>query len=86
MRDASNPAKPNNSKRHFMLSVFAGAGASILAGCDRLNETTWFPKVLSVGESINKGVHQFIGGTLNGAGIHRGRSLAQLSRQWKYRS
>ena len=65
MRDANNPtnpAKPNISKRRFMLSVFAGVGTSILAGCDKLNETTWFPKVLSVGESINKGVHQFIGG------------------------
>ncbi len=50
------------NKRQFLQRTFAGISALALAGCDRLNASPWFSKVLSAGESLNKGVHQFIGG------------------------
>ena len=50
------------NKRQFLQSTFAGVSALALAGCDRVNMSPLFSRVLSVGESINKGVHQFIGG------------------------
>ena len=55
----SNPAKP---RRRILLGAFAGAGTWLLAGCDRLSETEWFPKVLGLGESLSKSAHKFIGG------------------------
>ena len=50
------------NKRQFLGRAFAGLSALTLAGCDRLNMSPWFSKVLSVGESLNKGVHQWVGG------------------------
>jgi DMSO/TMAO reductase YedYZ molybdopterin-dependent catalytic subunit len=53
------------NKRQFLQRTFAGVSALALAGCDRLNMSPWFSKVLSVGESLNKGVHQFVGGRVS---------------------
>ena len=44
------------SKRQFLRNALAGAGAVLLAGCDKLAHTSWFPKVLASGESISRGV------------------------------
>ena len=55
----SNPDKP---RRRALLGAFAGASAWVLAGCDRLGETTWFPKVLGLGESLSKSAHKLVGG------------------------
>ena len=41
------------SRRHFFRRLAAGAGGLMLAGCERLSETEWFPKVLSAGERIS---------------------------------
>ena len=41
------------------LGVAAGAAsASLLAGCEKLSRTEWFPQVLSAGESVNKAIHK----------------------------
>ena len=53
------------NKRQFLQRAFAGVSTLALAGCDRLNMSPWFTKVLSVGESINQGVHQFVGGRVS---------------------
>jgi DMSO/TMAO reductase YedYZ molybdopterin-dependent catalytic subunit len=49
-----------SSKRRVLLNSIGGAGALLLAGCDRLSYTTWFPKVLAAGERVNNGVHHLL--------------------------
>jgi len=41
------------TRRGLMKRLAAAAGALMLGGCDRLSETTWFPKVLGVGEKAS---------------------------------
>ena len=53
------------NKRQFLGRTFAGVSALALAGCDRLSMSPWFTKVLSVGESLNKGIHQLAGGRVS---------------------
>ena len=48
------------TRRGLLARLFAGVGAAALAGCDRLSETTWFPKVLGMGEKLNRRVHKLI--------------------------
>jgi len=50
------------AKRRFLSRVALGTGALMLGGCDRLNQSEWFPKVLSAGESLSKSVHHTLGG------------------------
>jgi hypothetical protein len=38
------------SRRYFLRQALTGAGAALLAGCDALSNSSWFPKVLGVGE------------------------------------
>lgn len=38
------------SRRGLLARLLAGAGAMALGGCERLSHTTWFPKVLNLGE------------------------------------
>ncbi|MDP9108548.1 MAG: molybdopterin-binding protein, partial [Pseudomonadota bacterium] len=45
-------------KRRLVLRSLAGLGAMMLAGCDRLAHTSWFPKVLATGESLNHGAQK----------------------------
>jgi len=59
---------PNRSRRRLLTGAVAGVSAWLLAGCDRLGQTTWFPKILELGEALNQGVHKLAGGR---------RSLAQ---------
>lgn len=53
------------NKRQFLQRAFAGASALALAGCDRLNMSPWFSRALSVGEKLNKSVHQLMGGRVS---------------------
>ncbi|HTE16070.1 MAG TPA: molybdopterin-binding protein [Burkholderiales bacterium] len=50
------------NKRQFLQRTLAGVSAMALAGCDRLSMSPWFSKVLSLGETLNQGVHQWVGG------------------------
>ncbi len=48
------------TRRCLLARMFAGACAVALAGCDRLLETTWFPRVLGVGESATRRAQKLI--------------------------
>ena len=37
-----------------------GAGAALLAGCDRLSQTSWAPKILGAGESVSLAAQRLI--------------------------
>ena len=57
---------PQALARRRLLSRALGAGSALLlAGCDRLSDTTWFPKVLATGEALNKGAHHLLGGRVS---------------------
>ena len=56
------------AKRRFLSRALGGSGALLLGGCDKLNDSQWFPKVLASGESMSMGVHHLLGG---------GHSMAQ---------
>jgi DMSO/TMAO reductase YedYZ molybdopterin-dependent catalytic subunit len=45
-------------RRRLFRRTLGGLSALLLSGCDRLNETEWFPKLLAVGESASKAVHK----------------------------
>jgi DMSO/TMAO reductase YedYZ molybdopterin-dependent catalytic subunit len=42
-----------SARRRFIARALAAAAAPIVAGCERLSESTWFPKVLAVGEKAS---------------------------------
>jgi DMSO/TMAO reductase YedYZ molybdopterin-dependent catalytic subunit len=41
------------SRRQFFTRALAGASALMLAGCNKLSETEWFPKLLGSAEGLN---------------------------------
>lgn len=41
-------------RRRFLLGAFTGAGALVLAGCDKLAGTVWFQKTLGAGEALTR--------------------------------
>jgi DMSO/TMAO reductase YedYZ molybdopterin-dependent catalytic subunit len=53
------------NKRQFLQRAFAGVSSLALAGCDRLNMSPWFANLLASGESLNKGVHHWLGGRVS---------------------
>lgn len=52
----------DTQRRRIVSGALAGASTWLLAGCDRLGETSWFPKVLALGETLSKGAHKLAGG------------------------
>jgi DMSO/TMAO reductase YedYZ molybdopterin-dependent catalytic subunit len=48
-----NPVE-NFPRRRLLLGAMAGAGALVLAGCDKLAQTAWFQKTLGAGESLTR--------------------------------
>jgi DMSO/TMAO reductase YedYZ molybdopterin-dependent catalytic subunit len=50
------------SRRRFLTRVAAGAGTFLLAGCERLSESAWFPKVLSAGERLSHAAQRLVTG------------------------
>ena len=48
------------NRRGFVARVLAGASAVALTGCEKLSETTWFPKVLGLGEKVTYKAHRLI--------------------------
>jgi DMSO/TMAO reductase YedYZ molybdopterin-dependent catalytic subunit len=56
--------KPNTmrSRRQFFRVTLGAAGTLLLAGCQKLSQSEWFPKLLDAGEELNRRVHGVIGG------------------------
>jgi DMSO/TMAO reductase YedYZ molybdopterin-dependent catalytic subunit len=50
------------TRREWVTRALAGASGIVLAGCDRLNESTWFPKILEASETLSQSVHKLVGG------------------------
>jgi DMSO/TMAO reductase YedYZ molybdopterin-dependent catalytic subunit len=48
-------------RRGALARLAAGAGALLLAGCERLNDSAWFKQLLDVAEPLNQGVHRLLG-------------------------
>ena len=48
------------NRRSLLARLLAGAGAAALSGCQRLSETTWFPKVLGVGETATYKIQRLV--------------------------
>ena len=46
------------NKRQFLTRAFAGISTLALAGCDRLNASPWFNKLLSAGEALSESAHR----------------------------
>ena len=47
-------------KRRALLRSFGGLGTLLLAGCDRLSSSEWFPKVLEAGEQTSRSVQHLL--------------------------
>jgi DMSO/TMAO reductase YedYZ molybdopterin-dependent catalytic subunit len=52
----------DRSRRRWLRAGAASLGALALAGCERLSESGWFPRLLSRGESLTRRVQQGLGG------------------------
>ncbi len=48
------------TRRSLMTRLLAGASLIALSGCEKLSETTWFPKVLGLGEKATYRVQRMI--------------------------
>jgi DMSO/TMAO reductase YedYZ molybdopterin-dependent catalytic subunit len=49
-----------HTRRRFLVRAFAGAGALVLAGCDKLSRTEWFPKFLANTEILTKSAQRAV--------------------------
>lgn len=47
-------------RRGLLARMIAGVGAMTLGGCQKLSDTTWFPKILGFGEKATQGVQRLI--------------------------
>ncbi|MBK9115315.1 MAG: molybdopterin-binding protein [Betaproteobacteria bacterium] len=47
-------------RRSFLATAAAAASAALLAGCDRLSRTEWFPKVLGAAEPVNEAIAKLV--------------------------
>jgi len=48
------------TRRGLMKRLLAGASVLVLAGCDRLSESAWFPKVLGLGEKATYKIQRLV--------------------------
>jgi DMSO/TMAO reductase YedYZ molybdopterin-dependent catalytic subunit len=47
-------------RRRFLGRVLAASGSLLLAGCDRLSQSEWFPKILSSAEKLTQAAQKLI--------------------------
>ena len=45
-----------SGRRRFLLRTLGVAGTFVVAGCERLSQSEWFPKVLSAGEAASSAI------------------------------
>jgi DMSO/TMAO reductase YedYZ molybdopterin-dependent catalytic subunit len=50
----------STNRRHFLQRTLAVGGSLLLAGCDRIAQTTWFPKLLTRAEGLSEAVQTLI--------------------------
>src|SRR4051794_29080524 len=67
-------------RRRVLRRFTAAAGALVLAGCDRLSNSEWFPKVLSAGERLSAKVSPLFAGR---RALAQEFSAADLSPQFR---
>jgi DMSO/TMAO reductase YedYZ molybdopterin-dependent catalytic subunit len=48
------------SRRYFLRQALTCAGTALLAGCDALSNSSWFPKVLGVGEHLSSAAQHLV--------------------------
>ena len=53
-------SKIEAGRRRFLGRVLAGGGSLVLASCDRLSQSDWFPKVLSSAEKLTQAAQRLI--------------------------
>ena len=51
-----------SSRRRFLSRVTGATGALLLAGCERLSQSEWFPKVLATGERLSEAAQTLVTG------------------------
>jgi DMSO/TMAO reductase YedYZ molybdopterin-dependent catalytic subunit len=49
-----------HSRRHFLQHALTTASAALLAGCDALSNSSWFPKLLGIGEHLSSGAQHLL--------------------------
>jgi len=52
--------KTGIDRRRFIARLLSGVGAVFLAGCDRLSQSEWFPRILASVEGLNNRLHHAI--------------------------
>ena len=48
------------NRRQFLTRTLAGASALLLAGCNKLSETEWFPKLLGSAEGLSNAAQHLV--------------------------
>jgi DMSO/TMAO reductase YedYZ molybdopterin-dependent catalytic subunit len=48
------------TRRSLITRLLAGASLAVLSGCEKLSETTWFPKVLGLGEKATYEIQRLV--------------------------
>ena len=48
------------ARRRFFARILGAAGAMVLAGCEKLSESSWFPRVLGAGETASKALADLV--------------------------
>ncbi len=48
------------TRRGLIARLFAGASVFVLSGCEKLSQTTWFPKVFGLGEKVTYKIQRFV--------------------------
>jgi DMSO/TMAO reductase YedYZ molybdopterin-dependent catalytic subunit len=54
--------RTQSSRRRFLSRALGVTGALFLAGCERLSESEWFPKVLGAGERLSEAAQKLVTG------------------------
>lgn len=53
--------EPNEpDRRRFLVRALAAGGSLLLAGCDQLSQSEWFPKLLGVGEKLSRAAQRLL--------------------------
>jgi DMSO/TMAO reductase YedYZ molybdopterin-dependent catalytic subunit len=56
------PELERGERRRFLRRIAASIGALAVAGCDRLSQSDWFPRVLGSAETLNESAAKLVSG------------------------